>query len=1396
MAGFFHLGIRRDRQDRAATPRTSGDAKGSGAPAVGRAAKLLLAALALLLAAFAPAAASAAEPTFTVDPVTTASITTAHVSGKVTFDSEANGGAEGYWYFQYCLDGSPGECNAASQWNSGPGAFAHTLPAGTTDEPVEETLTGLRAATEYTVRLAALPFSTFTEVFSDESTYQSFTTDPATPPSLSLDAPGSLALTSVQLSGAIDPEGGNTDTDAGLLPISWELQYAPLADPENWQPAGSTSENPLTGANAEASTGVAVKALATGLTPNTAYRARLVAHYAGLTEALPEGEYEEFTTLAASNAPTLSVEPASALTRVKAHLAGTLNPNGGNVDPQDGPIPIQWELQYTKASAPTAWQVADTGTISGAGAEGADSSAPIAVSANVTGLKSGTEYLYRLRATYGGEEKATAGTDSFETLSSAGPGVTTEPAIHVASTTAYLKGTVNPNEEQTLYWFEYGPGNCASTSCTAVPLTKEEVTEALVLAKRKAGNGTSPIAASTAVGGLEPSTTYHFRLLAENASGTNASGDETFTTAAVPPSDSCANDAQRSEQHATYLPECRAYEFASPGADGIELTGDSQRFRASQVESPGLPQAAVFQTLTGFGDVRGSGVAVDSIAERTARPGTSGWDTHSITPPQDALSFRAITSGMDPLYVGDFSPDLTRGIFRAWSPLDASPNVQGLPNFYRRDDVRSAGPGQYSLITPSANPQLPIFIPTQRPFLAGTSTDLEHVAFESVRNLTSDAGGSAFKLYKADGSSLRLVKPPASGCPGFGPPPVCSIGGAGSSGGGISPVNWPHVISSDGSRVNFSSPGSNGNPSTQPGLATALFQLDDRGTATSADDAVIQVSASERTVSAPTGAAQYWTASADGNRVFFSSEERLTDAPSGGLYLWERQPTDETQSLTIDAAGGTFTLTAHTQVTVGTGTLTNGSEEVTEVESGSFSVGQTVHAPGIPAGTTVAAVQSGLLTLSAPATADGVETLTASVDTTTPPLAFGASAAQVQAALEPLTGIGKGNLEVSGGPGGSAPYAITFVGALAGVDVADLTADSTGLTGSGQTATVDTTEPIQNLTLIESNNPTVDVIGASEDGSRLFFFIERSEIILWEAVAGTPEGITYSIGTGDPTDYFTNTLGRFYGSVIPTSYVTPDGSHLIFETSEGSGLAPGYLHGPCGKNANRGGAGCSEVYIYNADTSTPLHPDVVCASCDSSSPKAPEDTTVRERHFTGGSTSTYHRSRVATDQGAVFFDTTEALLARDTNGAADVYEYDSSNGELGLISSGTNPFGSYFLETTPDGRDAFFITRQRLVGWDTDENYDLYDARALGGFPEPLPKPAPCAGDSCRGAAASSPAGPVVGSTGGGPGNRKVCPRGKRLVRRHGRPVCVKKRHRPHRRHSKSPAHSDRRIGR
>lgn len=106
-------------------------------------------------------------------------------------------------------------------------------------------------------------------------------------------------------------------------------------------------------------------------------------------------------------------------------------------------------------------------------------------------------------------------------------------------------------------------------------------------------------------------------------------------------------------------------------------------------------------------------------------------------------------------------------------------------------------------------------------------------------------------------------------------------------------------------------------------------------------------------------------------------------------------------------------------------------------------------------------------------------TFTLSLDgQTTSAIAHDADAATVQAALEALSTIGEGNVECSGGPLGTEPVTVTFIGSLSGTNVPEMVADDALLTGEGATVTVTTSQAGSTAT------PKLDVtVETSHDGT-------------------------------------------------------------------------------------------------------------------------------------------------------------------------------------------------------------------------------------------------------------------------------------------------------------------------
>ena len=203
-----------------------------------------------------------------------------------------------------------------------------------------------------------------------------------------------------------------------------------------------------------------------------------------------------FAVLATAAAPVVTTGGASSLTSASATVKGTVNPEGSDTS------------YYFEYGTDTSY-----GTTTTPGSAGAGTTAQ-SVSAPLTGLTGSTTYHYRLVAT--NANGTTDGPDATFTTKAA-PGVTTGAATGITSTGATVKGTVNPHGSNTSYYFEYGTDTSYGTTTTP----------------GSAGAGSSAVSVSATLGGLVGSTTYHYRLVATNASGSTSYGlDRTFTTPA------------------------------------------------------------------------------------------------------------------------------------------------------------------------------------------------------------------------------------------------------------------------------------------------------------------------------------------------------------------------------------------------------------------------------------------------------------------------------------------------------------------------------------------------------------------------------------------------------------------------------------------------------------------------------------------------------------------------------------------------------------------------------------------------------------------------------------------------------------------------------------------------
>lgn len=106
----------------------------------------------------------------------------------------------------------------------------------------------------------------------------------------------------------------------------------------------------------------------------------------------------------------------------------------------------------------------------------------------------------------------------------AGPAYALSPSVETMSpsplgeTSATLRATVNPNGLATKAYFEYGTTTGYGTKTAEINV----------------GSGSTPVEVSQPISGLTKNTTYHYRVVASNSSGTSQGADKAFKTIGPP----------------------------------------------------------------------------------------------------------------------------------------------------------------------------------------------------------------------------------------------------------------------------------------------------------------------------------------------------------------------------------------------------------------------------------------------------------------------------------------------------------------------------------------------------------------------------------------------------------------------------------------------------------------------------------------------------------------------------------------------------------------------------------------------------------------------------------------------------------------------------------------------
>jgi hypothetical protein len=437
---------------------------------------------------------------------------------------------------------------------------------------------------------------------------------------------------------------------------------------------------------------------------------------------------------------------------------------------------------------------------------------------------------------YVGAHDQDAGTSQVaifgEVIEPGPPSVVSTSALDVTSTSATLRGEVNPNTFATAYRFEYGLGDCAASACTSVPLGGAAI-----------GSGHHPIKVSQSIVGLQPGVTYHYRIVAENSEGVTEGPDRTLTT--------------QLSGLGFELTDRRAWEMVSPpnkhggslfaGRRGIQAAADGNAI-----------------AYTSFGSIEAAPEGNRALEQSPvlSRREAAGWRSKDISLPQEK------TTGLnfDIEYL-PFAPDLSRAVVNPRDDSPLSPQASERTPYIRE----STEPPTYTPLITGKEGFANVPPGTEfgggeagEPEVTGANPDLSHVVIASGVPLTEAplSGGLGLSLFRWSAGEIDPVSelPPGEG------------GGIVPGLLGTRPGSTHNAVSEDGSRI-FWVAGTTYYYSTAS--TTALYLRD-----TQAEESVRLDVAQPGASGAGDAHPVFQGASADGTVVFFTDSRQLTEDAS------------------------------------------------------------------------------------------------------------------------------------------------------------------------------------------------------------------------------------------------------------------------------------------------------------------------------------------------------------------------------------------------------------------------------------------------------------------------------------------------------------------------------------
>jgi hypothetical protein len=1080
-------------------------------------------------------------------------------------------------------------------------------------------------------------------------------------------------------------------------------------------------------------------------------------------------------------------QAASEVERTAATLNGTVNPGGIAVS--------ACEFEYrsaAEASFAHALPCKQTPAEIGKGA------APVAVSVSLGGLTLQSGYIYRLVATdangltYGAEE-------SFST-EAAVDGVSTGSATEITPDSAKLSGSLSPDGTDAHYYFEYGTSPEYGSVSPALPGSNAGSGGAECVPP--GGPKCSPVAAETTLAGLQPNTSYDYRLVAVSSFGTSYGSNEGFTTPGPPRIEGGSSEAvtrTTATLKATVDPDGLAtkyrFEYGETSAYGTSVP----------VPEGELPaEFSNEEVSANIADLRiGTTYHFRLVAVNSAGPAVDGVDRELATVPAVRID-------------GEFATQVTSSSASLKAEIDP---LGADTHYYIQYGFESCSQHPMACVTvPSPEGDIgagesDVLVGTHLQGLAPATTyDYRVVArnhFGIVeapdRSFTTQSAEAASGL--PDGRAYEMVSLPNKDGAEIGSfnIPEGGLAQAAEDGGAISYIASAPVGENPprgyvaGSQI-FSTRTPTGWSSQD--IATPHTVASGAGLGHGQEYRLFSPDLSQGLVE-PEGATPLSSEAPANERNIYR-----WSAASGGFQPLITMPPDEEftrDGFELRVAGASPDLnhvvfTSYQALTPNASAATqadglnvyewtDGKLQLVNVlpksEGGQATVGKAGLGDGESRDTRDAVSDDGSLVIW---TYDQDEFIYVR-DT----------------AEEETIPVGQGEYKTASNDD-SRIFFVRPEGGYVALDEFDVNSRET-------------------TAIAPSGARVQGVLGASEDGSSIYFVgrgiaaagahFQANNLYLshYDGTSWTTEFIA-TLASADEPDWGGNASHTDLANV--TSRVSPDGRYLAFMSSAS-------LTGYDNRDAVSGQPD-AEVYLYDSSGAGRL----VCASCDPSGarpigeyddtpqgslPQPIDENNVWQEHWLAASipgwtatddSSALYQPRYLSDSGRLFFDSLDGLVPHDTNGKLDVYEYEppvgadggtqssleappndscteatvtgsavyvpAAGGCVSLISAGTESADSAFVDASANGDDVFFLTRDQLSPQDYDNSYDVYDAHACSASapciaPAPVSPPPCVTGDSCKPAPSPQPAvfGAPASQTFSGAGNPRA---GRHLIRR------------------------------